>query len=206
LPVRGAVRLGLRLGADNNPPPLATLRMGIEWRRVKRGELVYRLATILVGLLVIGGLYVLFKRDNGKDEHLPSLQETVDYMTRGLVSHNGQRIQEPPLSPEVKLVNRLTEDHCKLTYELSQFDVVQFDLPDIDTKTVTVKQIGNTWWAVFNTRNFNKSVHYKHPKDPSLDYDAENGGFSLDEEQTANSFVKALTRAAELCGGSPSSF
>lgn len=95
---------------------------------------------------------------------------------------------------------------CPLTYALSQFDVVQFDLGDIDTKTVIVKQIGNTWWAVFKTRNFSKSVQYKHPKDPSLDYDAENGGFSLDEDQTANSFAKALTRAAELCGSSPSSF
>ena len=177
-----------------------------EWRRVKRGELVYRLATILAGFLVVGGLYILLKRDKGKDEHLPSLQETVNYMTRSLAFHNGQRIQQPPLSPEVKLVNRLTGDHCKLTYALSQFDVVQFDLGDIDTKTVIVKQIGNTWWAVFKTRNFNKSVQYKHPKDPSLDYDAENGGFSLDEEQTATSFARALTRAAEVCGSSPSSF
>lgn len=181
-----------------------------EWRRVKRGELVYRLATILAGtilagLLVIGGLYVLLKRDKGKDEP-PSLQETVDYMTRSLASHNGQKIQQPPLSPEVKLVNRLTADRCKLTYELSQSDVVRFDLGDIDTKTVTVSQIGNTWWAVFKTRNFNKSVQYTHPKNPSLDYNAENGGFSLDDEQIANSFAKAVTHAAEVCGSRPSSF
>ncbi len=32
-----------------------------EWRRVKRGELVYKGATILAGLLVIGGLFLLFK-------------------------------------------------------------------------------------------------------------------------------------------------
>jgi hypothetical protein len=186
-----------------------------EWRIVKRGELVYRVATIsagllfiggLAGLLVIGGLNVLLKPDSGKNNQLPSLQETVDYMQRALASHNGQRIQQPPLSPEVKLVNRLTADHCKLNYELSQFDVVQFDLGDIDTKTVTVKQIGNTWWAVFKTRNFNKSVQYKHPKDPSLDYNAENGGFSLDDEQIANSFAKAVTHAAEVCGSGPSSF
>jgi hypothetical protein len=177
-----------------------------EWRRVKRGELVYRLATILAGLLVVGGLYALLKRDDEKEAHRPSFQETVNYMTRSLASHNGQRIQQPPLSPEVKLVNRLYADHCQFTYELSQFDVVQFDLGDIDTQTVSVKQIGNTWWAVFKTRDFHKSVRYKHPGDPSSDYDAENGGFSLDEEQTADSFAKALTHAAELCGSGPSSF
>jgi hypothetical protein len=141
-----------------------------------------------------------------KDDPLPSLQETVDYMQRSLASHNGQRIQEPPLSPEVKLVNRLTADHCKLTYEVSQFDVVEFDLSEVDTKTVTVKKIGNTWWTVFKTRNFNKSVRYKHPKDPGADYSAEDGGFSLDEEQTASSFAEAVTHAAELCGGRPSTF
>ncbi|MFZ0481356.1 MAG: hypothetical protein WAL71_19605 [Terriglobales bacterium] len=32
-----------------------------EWRRVKRGELVYRGATILAGLLIVGGLFLLFK-------------------------------------------------------------------------------------------------------------------------------------------------
>lgn len=127
-------------------------------------------------------------------------------MARSLASHNGQRIQSPPLSPEVKLANHLTEDHCKLNYELSQFDVVRLDLGDIDTKTVTVKQIGNTWWTVFGTRDFNKSVRYKHPKDSASDYDAETGGFSLDTEQTANSFARAFTHAAELCGSKPSSF
>jgi len=157
-------------------------------------------------LLVIGGLYLLLKPDSGKNKQLPSFQETVNYMQRALASHNGQRIQQPPLSPEVKLVNHLTADNCKLTYELSQFDVVQFDLGDIDTKTVTVKQIGNTWWAVFKTRNFNKSVQYRHPKDPSIDYTAENGGFSLDDEQIASSFASALTHAAEACGSGPSSF
>jgi len=98
-------------------------------------------------------LSLLVGCDSGKNTSLPSLQETVDYMHRSLASHNGQRIQQPPLSPEVKLVNRLTADHCKLTYEVSQFDVVQFDLSDIDTKTVTVEKISNTWWAVFKTRN-----------------------------------------------------
>jgi hypothetical protein len=176
-----------------------------EWRRVRRGELVYRGATIFAALLVVGGLYALLKRDSGKSDP-PGFQETIDYMARGLASHNGQRIQQPPLSPEVKLVNRLTEDHCKLNYELSQFDVVQLDMGDIDTKTVTVKQIGNTWWAVFNTRHFNKSVRYRHPKDPGSDYDAETGGFSLDTEQTANSFAKALTHGAELCGSKRSPF
>lgn len=32
-----------------------------EWRRVKRGELVYRGATILAVLLIVGGLFLLFK-------------------------------------------------------------------------------------------------------------------------------------------------
>ena len=157
-------------------------------------------------LIAVVCVSLLVGCDKGKNNPLPSLQETVDYMQRSLASHNGQRIQQPPLSPEVKLVNRLTADHCKLIYEVSQFDVVQFDLSDIDTKTVTVEKIGNTWWAVFKTRNFNKSVQYKHPKDPGSDYNAENGGFSLDEEQTANSFAKAVTHAAGLCGGRPSSF
>ena len=151
-------------------------------------------------------LSLLVGCESRKNNSSPGLQETVDYMQRSLSSHNGQRIVEPPLSPEVKLVNRLTADHCKLTYELSQFDVVLIDLSDIDTKTVTVEKIGNTWWAVFKTRNFNKSVQYKHPKDSTLDYTAEKGGFSLDEEQTASSFAKAFTHAAELCGGRPSLF
>jgi hypothetical protein len=85
-------------------------------------------------------------------------------------------------------------------------DVLQLDLGDIDTQSVRVEPIGNTWWAVFKTRNFSKSVQYKHPKDSTSDYTAANGGFSLDEQQTADSFAKALTHAAELCGGGPSTF
>jgi hypothetical protein len=177
-----------------------------EWRRVKRGELVYKAATVMAVLLVIGGLWILLKSYTGKSDHQPDLQETVDYLKRSLASHNGQRIQQPPLSPEVKLVNRLTADGCKLTYEVSQFDVVQVDLGDIDPRSVGVKQIGNTWWAIFKTCNFNKSVQYKHPKDSGADYNDESGGFSLDEEQTADSFAKAITHAAELCGSRPSSF
>jgi hypothetical protein len=46
----------------------------------------------------------------------------------------------------------------------------------------------------------------QHPDDTNTDYTAETGGFSLDEEQVANSFAKALTHAAELCGGRPSLF
>jgi len=160
----------------------------------------------LESFIAIGCLGLLVGCDSGKSKDLPSLQETLDYMQRSLASHNGQRIEQPPLPPEVKLVNRLTADHCKLTYDVSQFEVVQYDLSDIDTKTVTVERIGNTWWTVFKTRNFNKSVQYRHPKDHGSDYNAENGGFSLDDEQTANSFAKAVTHAAELCGGRPSSF
>lgn len=177
-----------------------------EWKRVKRGEFVYRGTMILMVLLLVGGIYVLLRHDDRKNEHHPTLQETVDYMARSLASHNGQRIQQPPLSAEVKLITRLTQDGCRLTYELSQFDILQLDLGDIDTQTVRVEPIGNTWWAVFKTRNFSKSVQYKHPKDLAADYAAENGGFSLDEQQTADSFAKALTHAAEFCGGRPSTF
>lgn len=136
----------------------------------------------------------------------PNLNDTINFMQAALAEHNGQRIEQPPLSPEVQLRTRLTLDHCKLTYEVSQWDMVQYDLSDIDTRTITVKQIANTWWAEFNEQDFHKSVHYIIKKPPEMDYWANNGGFSLDSETIAVSFSKALTHAAELCGAKPSTF
>jgi len=51
-------KLGL---ADHKLLEAANVVLKEEWQRVKRGELVYRGASILAGLLVIGGLGVLFK-------------------------------------------------------------------------------------------------------------------------------------------------
>lgn len=136
----------------------------------------------------------------------PSLNETIEYMQAALSEHNGQRIQQPPLASEVRLRTRLTLDNCKLTYEISQWDLTEYDLSDIDTRTINVKQIANTWWAEFDTRDFHKSVHYLIRKPPEMDYWTNDGGFSLDSEKIADSFAKALTHAAELCGAKPSTF
>jgi hypothetical protein len=136
----------------------------------------------------------------------PSLNETIAWMQNALVRHEGQRL-DSTLSKEVKLINKLTADHCKLTYEVSNFDIVHYDLADIDTTTIKIEKIGQASWVTFKTRDFHHSIHYEHPQDKDeWVYETESGGFSLDSEDVARSFSKALTRAATMCGGKPSTF
>lgn len=97
---------------------------------------------------------------------------------------------------------------CKLTYTVSNYETVRYDLNDIDTRTIKVEQIGEASWVTFHTRDFHRSIHYDNhpPNDKPFVYDAENGGFSLDSKEVATPFQKALTREADLCGAKPSSF
>jgi hypothetical protein len=137
----------------------------------------------------------------------PNLTETLAWMQNALKEHNGARLS-PPIKDVVDK-HTVVADHCKLTYELTNFDTVQFDLADIDTKTIKVEKIGDIPWVTFKTRDFHHSVHYTSPADngnPAIDYTAENGGFSLDGQDVATSFAKALARAANLCGSRGSTF
>jgi hypothetical protein len=127
-------------------------------------------------------------------------------MQNALIQHNGQRL-ESALSKEVKLINKLTADHCGLRYEVSNFDVVRYDLTNIDSKTIKTEKIGKANWMTFKTRDFHQSVHYEHPLEKDhWTYDSESGGFSLDSDEVAASFSKTLARAVDLCGGKPSTF
>jgi hypothetical protein len=136
----------------------------------------------------------------------PDLNKTIAWMQNALEHHNGQRL-DSALPKEVKLINKLTADHCKLTYELSNFDVAHYDLADVDTQTVKIEKIGQASWVTFKTRDFHHSIRYEHPQDKEQwVYDTESGGFSLDSAEVATSFQKALTRAVNLCGGKPSTF
>jgi hypothetical protein len=136
----------------------------------------------------------------------PSLNETITWMANALARHNGQRL-DSTISKEVKLINKLTADHCQLTYELSNFDVSIYDLTDIDTKSIKIEKIGQASWVTFKTRDFHHSLRYEHPLDKDhFAYSSESGGFSLDSEEVAASFSKALARAVDLCGGKPSTF
>ena len=136
----------------------------------------------------------------------PNLNETIAWMQNALARHNGQRL-DSKLSKEVKLVNKLTAEQCQFTYELSNFEIVRYDVTDIDTKTIKTEKIGEASWVTFKTRDFHHSVRYEHPQDKDkLVYDSESGGFSLDSEEVAAAFAKALARAVALCGGKPSTF
>jgi hypothetical protein len=157
-------------------------------------------------ILVLSVAVVVFLATACRFRQNPSLQETIEFMQRSLKQHNGQRIQQPQLAPDVNVIANLSSEGCKLTYQVTQFETVQYDLPDIDPKSIHLKQIGNTYWAVFRTRNFGKSVRYIHPGDPSSDYSAEDGGFSLDSKEVAESFAKALGHAVTACGGKSSTF
>ena len=135
----------------------------------------------------------------------PSLEETITWMQNALAQHNGQHV-DSTIAREVKILARLTAENCKLTYELSKADTVQYDLADIDPKTIKTEKIGELPWVTFKTRDFHKSVHYTSPGEPKIDYMSETGGFSLDSPEVAASFSKALTRAVNLCGGKPSTY
>ena len=136
----------------------------------------------------------------------PTLNEAMAWMQNALARHNGQRL-DSTLSKDVKLVNKLAADQCHLTYEVSNYEVIRYDATDIDTKTIKIEKIGEASWVTFKTRDFHHSVRYEHPLDKDKwVYDSETGGFSLDSEEVAASFAKALTRAVTLCGGKPSTF
>jgi hypothetical protein len=152
------------------------------------------------------GILVLLLSACEKPSDGPDLNETITWMQRALAEHNGQRIDNT-ISSEVKIIAKLTADHCKLSYELSDYDVVGFDLADIDPNSIKTEKIGNAVWATFKNRDYHHSTHYTHPKDPTgFKYDGDTGGFSLDSQEVATSFSKALSRAVRLCGGKPSTF
>jgi hypothetical protein len=151
----------------------------------------------------VGAALLLFGCTSRDDK--PNLNQTVEWMRNALSEHNGQRLDEA-YAKDVILINKLSSDRCNLTYEASSNESVQYDLSDINPKTIAVKPIGKAVWVTFDARDFHKSVHYRHPSDASLDYDSESGGFSLDSPDIAKSFSQALQRAVELCGGRPSTF
>jgi hypothetical protein len=140
----------------------------------------------------------------GTGQHGPTLDETVQFMQSAMTEHDGLRLQG--ISPDVLVKNRLTTDHCKLTLEATQFEVIRYDFADIDTRTIKVEQIGNAWWVTFDTRSFHRSVVYNHPEDHKLDYTTGSGGFSFNSKGVADSVAKAVAHAAELCGSGPSTF
>jgi hypothetical protein len=140
-----------------------------------------------------------------KIEAKPDLKETIDWMANALANRNGQRI-DPTISKEAHFTNTLTADHCNLTYQVSKTETVRYDLSDIDTGTIGTEKIGQNTWVTFKTRDFHHSVKYEHPKEMNWNYDTDSGGFSLDSDEVALSFKKALSRALKLCGGKPSTF
>jgi hypothetical protein len=135
----------------------------------------------------------------------PTLKETTDWMQQSLVAHNGHRLDNT-LGKDVKIVSTLTANGCNLDYVVTNYETVHYDLRDIDPTTIKTKKIGQATWVVFDTRNFNRSVRYTHASDPALDYAVESGGFALDTDEHALSFLKALQHATVLCGGKPSTF
>lgn len=139
-----------------------------------------------------------------KVDSQPSLEDTIAYMRQALTAHNGQRLSAVPA--DVTLINKLSSQGCKLTYEVSNYQTVHYDLSDIDTKTIKVEPIGDNFWVTFKTRDFHRSVSYESQKEKEGNYTSEAGGFSLDSKDVADSFQKALLRATSLCGGKPSSF
>ena len=143
---------------------------------------------------------------NRSSKHVgPTLTETTDWMRQTLAVHNGQR-SDTTLASDVKVLARLTANECNLDYVITNFETSHYDLRDIDPNSIKTEKIGDATWVVFRTRNFNRSVRYEHPSDPTLNYTDEGGGFSLDSADHAQSFQKALHHAVELCGGRPSTF
>jgi hypothetical protein len=133
------------------------------------------------------------------------LKETTDWMQKSLSAHNGQRL-DSTLAKDVKVLALLNMNGCKLNYQVTNYETVQYDLSDIDPRTIKMEKIADAAWVVFRTRNYNHSVLYTHSADAHADYSDEGGGFSLDTEEHANSFANALHRAVDLCGGKPSTF
>ena len=146
--------------------------------------------TIRVSSLVLGIAVAVSWAVGCRSPQNPSFQATIEFMQRSLEYHNGQRIQQPPLAANVNVLAKLSADGCTLKYQVTQFEMVQYELPDIDPTSIHIEQIGNTYWATFKTRDFAKSVRYFYPDDPSTNYSAEQGGFSLDSKEVAESFRK----------------
>jgi hypothetical protein len=134
----------------------------------------------------------------------PTLAETTDWMKQSLATHNGQRLEIH--SPDVKVLARLTAGGCKFDYVVTNYESVHYDMADIDPKSIQLEKIGKATWVTFKTTNYHRSIRYMHAADPGADYSDESGGFSLDTEEHAQSFLKALHRVVDLCGGKPSTF
>ena len=125
-------------------------------------------------------------------------------MANALHEHYGQRIELSTVK-DIVVKAKLTADGCKLSYELTSERTIKLDLSDVDSNTIRIEKIGDYSWVTFRMRDYHKSFHYED-KDPSLTYDQDRGGFSLDSQEVATSFQKAFTRAVMLCGGKPSTF
>jgi hypothetical protein len=165
---------------------------------------VKRRIIISLGFALACGLAASAQQAQG-----PSFNETIEYMRGALREHDV--MQHPSFYKLVgvgpgSVVLRLTADGCKLTYEAIQdHGTMRFDLSDIDTNKIRVEKIAEGTTSVsFNTRNFNKSVQniYSPDRQESLT----GGSFWMDSPEVAQSFAKALTHAAQLCGGRPSTF
>jgi hypothetical protein len=136
----------------------------------------------------------------------PSLTETTDWMRQSLAAHNGQQLDSATFAPEVKVLAKLTADKCSLDYAVTNYESLHFELGAINPSTIKLEKINKSLWVVFKTTNYARSIRYIHTFEPNLDYTEEFGGFSLDSEEHAQSFLKALHRAVDLCGGKPSTF
>jgi hypothetical protein len=135
----------------------------------------------------------------------PTLDETMDYMSRSIKQNYGESTPLPPGS-DVKRVENMKLDHCKLYREVTNYEAIEYDLSDIDPNTIKLEQIGAAWWVVFKTRNFNRSIKSIALNDHSINFMSETGGFGLRNKETAEHYSKAFAHAVKLCGGSPSTF
>ena len=153
-------------------------------------------------LLLLAAVAIGCKHDTR--DYQPSLAATANWMHQALKERNGiaWRDNHQPFA-------NLTNDGCVLTYEPWQGDTIKVDLSDVNPKTIAIHKIGSNPWVVFDTRDFHRSVRYHtatEGKGPPLDYGAPDGGFALNSDDVAQSFSKALGRAVQLCGGTPSTF
>ncbi len=135
----------------------------------------------------------------------PTLQETLDYMQRSLTVNYGESAPLPAGS-DVKRVENLKLDGCKLYREATNYEGTEYDLSDIDINSIKLEKIGNAWWVTFRTRNFNRSIRTVGLMDKTLNYTSDTGGFALNTKDTAEHFSKAFAHAVALCGGKPSTF
>lgn len=135
----------------------------------------------------------------------PTLQETIEYMQRSLKVNFGE---SAPLSADsdVKRVESLKLNGCKLYRESTNYEATEYDLSDIDISSIKLEKIGDAWWVTFTTRNFNRSIRTVGLIDKTWNHTSDTGGFALNTKDTAEHFSKAVAHAVALCGGKPSSF